>query len=426
MKGKKQILFCYGNSQKTVANTFRPETSNELREILNNHKHSPILSRGGGLSYSDVCLNSSVILTERLNHLLRLNENDLSSQPGVTLLEILKIFPDKTLPVIPGTLRATLGGGVANDVHGKNNYKEGNLGHHIQSMKLVIPGGSVKISPTEHRDLFYATIGGLGLTGFIEEITLSLVERSKAVKLRTQAIDDIAKLLKRLQDSNDDYAVSWLDLLNGGRFLLMEASHIEQTINIHHTTRQIPFKSPVNLVYDWNMKWFNKFYYRKHPSQESITDIVTFNNPLDTIQGWEGIYGQRGMIQFQCLFPFNEAEAHFRSMLKIINQHGATPILAVLKKFNKHGKGLLSFTEPGFSIAIDFVNSEKNIKAVKELNSYITDIKGKIYLAKDNFLTKEQFESMYNNVDSFKNVLEKYKLNSLYQSKLSQRLGLTQ
>jgi decaprenylphospho-beta-D-ribofuranose 2-oxidase len=425
MKSRKELLYCYGRSQKAQAECLRPEGARDLQCLVHDDYEGSVLGRGRGLSYSDVCLNKTVILSDRLNHFIDVEETRITAQPGVTLSELFFLYPAKSLAVIPGTLRATLGGAVANDIHGKNNSKYGNMGHHLNSIQLVIPDGRIKTSPDEHADLFFATIGGLGLTGFIEEVNLNLCDKSKFVRVKTKALCDISELFNDLQHSQDEYAVCWLDMLNHNRFLLMEAEHISRECNFHHRVKKIPFTLPFNLVREWNMKWFNKLYFKWHQSREFETDIVFYNNPLDTIYGWDRVYGPRGLVQFQCVFPFENAEHHYQSILKIIDKHDATPVLAVLKKFTRPGLGLLSFTQAGFSLAIDFANTTKNGEAIRHLNEYITEIAGTIYLAKDSFLTKAQFESMYKSSDQFKEVLEKYKINSKFASHLSTRLGIT-
>lgn len=425
MKGKQELLYCYGRSQKTHAECYRPETARDLHCFIHNDQEGSLLGRGRGLSYSDACLNKKVILTDRLNHFVHVDGTSITAQPGVTLSELFFLYPDKSLAVIPGTLRASLGGAVAHDVHGKNNPKYGNIGHHINSIQLIIPDGRIKVSPDENADLFFATIAGLGLTGFIEAVNLNLSDKSKFVRAKTKATRDIEELFNDLHQSEEEYAVCWLDMLNRNRFVLMEAEHINRECNFHHRVKKIPFTLPFNLVRKWNMKLFNQFYFKLHQSGEFETDIVFYNNPLDTIHGWDRIYGPRGLMQFQCLFPFEHATQHYEAILQIIDKYDATPALAVLKKFTQSGIGLLSFTQPGFSLAIDFANNHKNREAIKHLNAYITEIAGMIYLAKDSFLNKTQFETMYKNSDQFKEVLEKYKISSKYASHLSTRLGIT-
>nr|HAT8712668.1 FAD-binding protein [Legionella jordanis] len=427
MLGANKTLSNFSNAVKTSAHCLRPDNEEQLGQVFN--QTDALLARGNGSSYGDCCVNHEGIIvdTTRLNHLLSFDRASglLTAQASVTFADLFSVDPSYIPPVIPGTLRATLAGGIANDVHGKNNHQSGSFGHHIAWLDLQLDKQSYHCSPKENRQLFYATIGGLGLTGIIKRIGLKMRKASHFVVAGVEKYAELKPLLERMQSQGIqyDYQVAWLDLLNQPqRAVLSFANHSELVQPKLRRTFSIP-KLPFRLLSSWNMRWFNRYYFSSCQSQEVILPLPYFNNPLDAISHWNRLYGRKGLIQFQAVFKEDEAYEVIQRLLQMINNANANPMLAVLKYFTKPGDGLLSFPQPGFTLAIDFINNRQAQTAIKAMNAFISDIKGKIYLAKDLLLTPGQFQEQYSNHQEFIDLLHHYQ--SPMSSDLSRRLEIT-
>lgn len=427
MLTKKQMNTNFSRSVSHQSLFIRPDTEKELFNYLNEHKPEALLSQGSSLSYSDCGINSKglIINTERLNHYVSFDSHSglLVCQAGITFKELLNLHPEFIPPVIPGTLYATLGGALANDVHGKNNHQEKSFGSHVEWIELFIQDQLIQCSRKKNRELFDATIGGLGLTGIITRIALRLKKASHYVAIENRSFTELNPLLEAMSKEGVqyDYQVAWLDLLHKKpRALLSLANHIPSgKLQKTHSFYIPPI--PVRLIYEWSLSYFNSYHFHNKPTQEHLS-LEQFNNPLDKLRHWNRLYGKKGLIQFQAVFS-NETNSFFLEyLINTLKKHKATPTLAVLKLFTHAGEGLLSFSTPGFSIAVDFVNNDQAHQAIKELNQFIVEHQGKIYLAKDLLLTKEQYENIYDQHSVFSELLKHYQ--SPMYSDLAKRLGI--
>ncbi|WP_419418992.1 FAD-binding oxidoreductase [Legionella sp. D16C41] len=432
MRSKKMRFSNFSQAVEASSECYRPEQENQLLALFQSmqNKNKTLLARGNGLSYSDCCLNQGGIIvdTSRFNHFLAFDEATgiLVCQPAITFAELLSFHPDYIPPVIPGTLHATLGGSIANDVHGKNNIHLGTLGHHIQWLELQIGTQTICCSLKENPLLFQATIGGLGLTGIIKRVAIKMLKANQAIKVEKKKYYQWDNLLIAMEQEaeQNNYMVAWLDLLNNNKraLLILGNHHLEaKTLKKKSINFTIP-SLPLRLITHLGMKVYNQYYF--HQAREEITtqSLAQFNNPLDSIKHWNRLYGKNGLLQFQSVFSSDEAPELLLKFQEIINATHAVPTLAVLKYFKKPGNGLLSFAKPGFTIAIDFINSDKAKCAIKKMNQLITDVEGRVYLAKDLFLTQEQFQLQYPNYQSFQAILRQF--NPHMSSNLSHRLGL--
>ncbi|WP_412754477.1 FAD-binding protein [Legionella donaldsonii] len=426
MLSKNKRLSNFGHAVQTTSDCFRPDNEQQIQSLLTAKDN--LLARGNGSSYGDCCLNNDggIVDTRRLNHFLSFDElsGELICQGGVTFAELFLVHPHYIPPVIPGTLRATVAGGIANDVHGKNNHHAGSFGQHLNWLDLQLGKQSLRCSPAVNSDLFYATIAGLGLTGIITRVALQMLKKPPFVAVETEKYSEFETLLQRMQQSGCqyDYQVAWLDLLNEPRAVLSLANHTELEAPESLSRFSIP-KLPFRLVSRRVMKYFNRYYFNSKKTNRQILSLRQFNNPLDSIQHWNRLYGSQGLLQFQAVFDSNTAHSTFNQLLAIINSSQATPTLAVLKHLTQAGSGLLSFVQPGFTLAIDFINNQAAQEVIRNLNDFITSIQGKIYLAKDMYLTQQQFQQQYPNYGQFKKLLSHYK--SGMHSDLSHRLGIT-
>ncbi len=432
MQKKTQRFTNFSRAVNTISSTVRPNTEAQLEDVFSSN--AKLLARGNGLSYSDCCVNNkeTIIDTSRLNHILSFEPTTgiVVCQAAVTFADLFLIDPHFIPPVIPGTLHATVAGGVANDVHGKNNPHAGSFGHHIEWIELQLHDQLLRCSPTENTDLFKATVAGLGLTGIIKRVAIRMHKASRTVTQQTEKFTHFSSLLEYMQQEgiHDDYQVAWLDLLNAPRALLSLANHIapakhqpsSQSLKHRYTMPKVP----IRLVSRFFMKQFNRMYYHQTKTGLQRMTLWQFNNPLDAINHWNRVYGPQGLLQFQAVFNSVDANTTLENLLTIIKTHKATPTLAVLKYFNKSGIGMLSFTEPGFTIAIDFINNERARQAIRAMNQLITASHGKVYLAKDLLLDRHQFTSMYPKYPKFCDLLVQN--NSPMSSSLSKRLGITE
>lgn len=422
-------LMSFGNfahNLETQSNCYRPDSEKQIEEFLITSEES-ILARGAGTSYNDCCLNDqqSIIDTTRLNHFLSFDPASglLVCQGGVTFADLFKVDTRFIPPVIPGTLRATLAGGIANDVHGKNNPKEAALGQHIEWIELHCHQDSIHCSRRDNADLFYATIAGLGLTGIIKRVGLKLKKAPQFVKSENEKYqnwDELVERMLKLADSSD-YQAAWLDFLNPERAVLSHARYYEGLNRQEAAPVNIP-PLPFRLINRLGMKVFNQLYFRYTRSAAQVSPLQIFNNPLDRISNWNRLYGKKGLIQFQAVVGSDLINECLEQCLLLSRKHHALPALAVLKYLNHTGTGLLSFTQPGFTIAIDFVNQPQARQTIKNLNEWVTEHQGKVYLAKDLLLTSEQFRCQYPNSGQFIELLKT--LPNHPCSDLGRRLGI--
>ena len=430
MQHKKQAFSNFSRAINTTAQSFRPDDEEQLIDVLALDHGNELLVRGNGLSYSDCCVNhnGTIIEAARLNHMLSFDpETGIAvCQGGVTFSDLFLLDAKFIPPVLPGTLYATLAGGVANDIHGKNNPDASTLGHHIEWLELQIGHQSFHCSRTENEELFHATIAGLGLTGIIKKIAIRLRQASRFVAKQTEKFTSFTQLFEYMENEGlqYDYQVAWLDLLNQPRALLSLGKHVDATrqekMNQKLPHRYTVPKLPVRFISHTLMKQFNLFYYKRASTEVKTLPLWQFNNPLDTIKHWNRWYGKNGLLQFQAVFDAEIAESTVEKLLTIIQSNGATPSLAVLKYFTETGAGLLSFAQPGFTLAIDFIHNQQARLAIKAMNQLITTIQGKIYLAKDLLLNRKQFYSMYPEQEKFCEILRRY--HSPMSSDLSKRL----
>jgi FAD/FMN-containing dehydrogenase len=407
----------------------RPEKMSQIPSVLTSIHQSQlgVLARGNGMSYNDSCFNNggSIIETNRLNHLLSFEQSTaiLTCEAGVTFADLFLAHPDFIPPVIPGTLKATLAGGIAHDIHGKNNVSAGTLGQHIEWLELQIGNTSYLCSRTKNAELFQATMAGLGLTGFIKRVGIKLKKASRTLKVQTEKQERLEDLLSKMQHNADNvtYQVAWLDMQNPFKSILSYANHCEDTPVKPSKPIHLP-PIPFKLISDWGISLFNHWYYRHASTQTKIQSLSQFNNPLDSVSHWTRLYGKNGLLQSQTVFDVSSSFIVMNDILNIIRRNRATPTLAVLKYFQQPGCGLLSFVQPGFTLAIDFINNQQARTTIQEINALVTEVRGKSYLAKDLFLTQQQCQLQYPNYEQLKRILAHY--NGGMQSDLGRRLGL--
>ncbi len=377
-----------------------------------------VLPHGYGRSYGDSCLNEGGILlnTTPLNRFISFDPSTgiLQCESGVSLHEILKIIVPQGwfLPVTPGTQFVSIGGAIANDVHGKNHHRAGTFGCHVNGFELLRSNGRrMYCSPMMNVDLFQATIGGLGLTGLIlwADIQLKPIQSPwiKAERLKFSALDEFF-MLSSQSEKDYEYTVAWIDCFapekNLGRGIFIRGNHGNAHNCPPHAPKsrkgvQIPFNFPSFVLNSRTLKLFNALYYH------SMTQSSTFKSesheqffyPLDSILDWNRLYGTPGFLQFQCVIPPDYQKEGILALLTKIKKSGQGSFLAVLKQFgNLRSPGLLSFPRPGTTLALDFsYRGPRTLNLLNSLGDMVQDYGGAVYPAKDAQMSPSHFQKFF-------------------------------
>jgi decaprenylphospho-beta-D-ribofuranose 2-oxidase len=407
----------------------------------------PLLARGSGRSYGDACIFENLVSTIHLNHLLEFDQTTgvLRVEAGVTLEKILCFAVPRGwfLPVTPGTKFPTLGGCIAADVHGKNHHVDGSIARFVRELDMVLADGrGVRCSAEENGDLFDATIGGMGLTGFVYAATLQLRQISSAyISMRSIKTACFAETCDVLTDTAGQYtySVAWVDCLADGKRLGRGIVHLGNHallgtepqgdgFALHHPQRlSVPFSLPQFVLNGRNVRVFNKLYYHKHGSNlnEQLIHYDPFFYPLDSVRDWNRVYGRNGFVQYQFVVPSAGGRRLMEKILGKIASQGSASFLAVLKTFGP-GRGLLSFPIEGYTLALDFpLRSESTIPFLHHLDDEISAAGGRVYLAKDAVLQRNNFAAMYPEIDDFRAIKAKYDPSNLFRSTQSERLGIS-
>jgi len=376
------------------------------------------IAHGMGRSYGDVSLNpqNPLWVTTNLDHFISFDEatGRLNCEAGVLLKDIQQYFIPRgwALPVTPGTQMVTVGGAIANDVHGKNHHLVGSFGDHITRIELVrTTGERIECGPQENREWFLSTIGGLGLTGIVLTAELQL-RPINSPWLDTESIpySNLTEFF-HLSDSSEkdwEYTVSWVDCMSdSGRGIFMRANHSDSSKLIPPTkpSKKMSLVPPFSLVNGLTLRPFNLAYYalNKLNAGKSLVHYEPFFYPLDKLLEWNRIYGPKGFFQYQSVVPRAVGQDATNAMLKEIKKAGEGSFLAVLKTFgNRKSLGMLSFPEPGVTLALDFPNhGARTHKLFERLDSIIKEAKGRIYPAKDARMPRELFEAGYPQLAEF-------------------------
>jgi FAD/FMN-containing dehydrogenase len=332
----------------------------------------------------------------------------ITAEAGVTLDEVLQqsIPQGWFLPVTPGTKYVTLGGAVANDVHGKNHHVRGTFGRHIRRFELLRSDGSRLIcSPFENTALFAATIGGLGLTGVIAWVELNLLPiKSSRIDTVTQRFGSLAEFfaLSAELDAAHEYTVSWVDCLGGaGRGVFIAGDHAASGgLEVDQRRKlTVPLTPPISAINSLSLRLFNQTYYRVQPAQRrrALISYEPYFYPLDGILHWNRIYGPRGFQQYQCVVPQADAQPVMQALLQAIAQSGQGSFLAVLKCCGDLlSPGLMSFPLPGVSLALDFPqHAALDSELFPRLDAIVREAGGRLYPAKDAHMQGADFRRFY-------------------------------
>jgi decaprenylphospho-beta-D-ribofuranose 2-oxidase len=406
----------------------------------------PLLPRGLGRAYGDAAVPASadgvVIETARADRILDFDPASgvLTCEAGLSLAEIIRVFLPRGwfLPVTPGTKFVTVGGCVASDVHGKNHHRDGSFGGFVERLRLCTADGRLAVAgPGVERELFLATVGGMGLTGLIVEVAFRLrpVE-SPWIVLDTRCVGGLDEMLDGLRESSRDwpYSVGWIDGLARGRALgrgvLMRGRHASRGETGDRLPRppraaRVPCDAPEWLLNPVFMRLFNRLYHARHRAvrEPRLVSCEQFFYPLDALHGWNRLYGARGFLQYQCAIPHPAGTAPLRALLEKLTAREAASFLAVIKDFGPGSDAYLSFPVAGTTLSLDLPYRGPGTEAlVHELNRVVIEAGGRVYLAKDAVTRAEDFALMMPRLEQWKAARDRWDPRRRFRSAQSVRL----
>lgn len=415
-----------------VEKEMRSEDSfKRIKEFVLNHNE--IIARGNGRCYGDASLGETIFSTKKLNKFIsfdRLN-GVIECESGVLLSDVLEIAVPQGyfLYVTPGTKFISVGGAIASDVHGKNHHAEGCFSEYVIEFKLMTESGDIiTCSREQNADKFWATIGGMGLTGIILTVKFKLKNIETAYirqeSIKAENLDEIFRLFE--ESESWTYTVAWIDCLqkgkNLGRSILMRGEHAFQHELPQNLNKQplrlkkklqptVPFYFPGFVLNALTVRIFNLLYYKKQAKKEvkSFIDYETFFYPLDAITDWNKIYGKSGFIQYQMVIPKEAGKEGMKQILETIAASGNGSFLAVLKLFGKNNpEAYNSFPFEGYTLALDFKVNSKLKKLVEKLDDTVQQFGGRIYLTKDS-MSRSSLTNYLKNIQSSKFVSLQHK-----------------
>jgi len=450
MKLGQEKLAGWGNNSTAWSMVAFPKSEEELAELAK-RQEAPILAYGKGRSYGDTPLNGGGIAVkfDNLDRVISFDAGtgELVCESGISLDSIVKVFLPKGwfLPVTPGTAFPTLGGCLSLDVHGKNHHQAGTLGEYVNWLDLITADGkTIRCSNKKNKNIFHATIGGLGLTGFIYRISLSL-KKVESAWIQEEAIP--ASNLKEMMDvlatsaNTFHYSVAWVDCAARGEELgrgqVLLGNHATPDLLPFDTQRnpfdigcapevEIPFTMPVSMVWNETVTVFNNLKYKLGGEEKKshVVPMKKFFYPLDAVHKWNHLYGPRGFIQYQFVVGFDSGEDVVREILETAHSMKQIPSLVVLKTMGEENRNFLSFPESGWTFAMDFPVTNELPELTEKFDRIILEAGGRNYLAKDSNLSPETFRKMYPRFSQWHETKMKIDPDWRFSSNMSRRLKM--
>jgi decaprenylphospho-beta-D-ribofuranose 2-oxidase len=441
----------WGRTAPTVARLRRPATASGVVAALRAAGTRGVVARGLGRSYGDAAQNAGGTVLD-MTSLTGIRSIDagrglVSCESGVSLDTLMRVLLPLGwfVPVTPGTRYVTVGGAIGADIHGKNHHGSGSFCRHVRSLELLTADGRIRtLTPQDEPELFWATAGGMGLTGVILSAQLQLLPvQSSLMSVDTERATDLDDLMARLEatDHRYRYSVAWIDLLARGaatgRAVLTRGDHaaldeLEPGRRgdplAFRTSRlpPVPRGIPGGLLTAATVGAFNELWYRKAPRERrgQLQKLSTFFHPLDALPDWNRVYGRDGFLQYQFVVPYGE-EATLRRIVESISRHRCPAFLAVLKRFGDADPGWLSFPAPGWTLALDIPAALPGLgRLLDTLDEEVLRAGGRVYLAKDSRLRPETLAAMYPRLDDFRDLRARMDPGHRFTSDLARRLQL--
>lgn len=445
-----ELLRGWGRTTPARSQVLAVEPEAEVVAAVRGVGAEGVVARGLGRSYGDPAQNAGGLV---LDGPARSGLIDLDLHTGVARILAGTSLDDLMswlvplgwfVPVTPGTRIVTVGGAIASDIHGKNHHRSGSWCNHVLSMRLVDGTGEVReLSPTQDADLFWATAGGMGLTGIILDATVQLLSvGSSRILVDSDRAPDLDAVMAMMVDGDDDYdySVAWIDVMAKGRHLgrsvldrgrfatrdeLLAAGIERPSEYAPHMLPSLPDVFPSGLVNRLSVKAFNELWFRKAPvrRRDALMGIEAFFHPLDMVADWNRVYGQRGFMQWQYVVP-DDAGDFVRRSLERISGAGLPSFLSVLKRMGPGNPGHLSFPISGWTLTIDIPIAAGLEHIFDELDREVADLGGRLYLAKDSRLDPGLVAAMYPRIDEWRGIRGAADPDRRFRSDLGRRLGL--
>lgn len=447
-----RLLTGWGRTAPSLGHVFRPSASASIEQVLANPPERGVIARGLGRSYGDPAQNAGGAVLDMTSlasvHAFDISAATITVDAGLSLSSLADmILPfGFFLPVTPGTQHVTVGGAIACDVHGKNHHADGSFGEYVRSMDLLTPRGEIlSISPDHNPEVFWATVGGIGLTGIILRATLRLprVETARFI-VDTDRTSDLDEVMS-LQEEEDDryrYSVAWVDCIARGRSLgrsiLMRGNYAKRDDLTpkdragaleRKNVPELPSPpwAPSGLLRPASVKVLNEAWYRKAPVQErgAIESIDAFFYPLDVLSGWNRFYGADGFVQYQFVVP-DSASHVVRRVIETLAYGNWPTSLAVLKRMGG-SRGDMSFAMSGWTLAVDLPAGLDGLSELLDsFDEVVASHGGRVYLAKDSRMRPEIMASMYPKMGQWRATLDQLDPDRVMRSDLARRLQLRQ
>lgn len=447
-----QTITGWGRTMPVTAQVVRPGSLEQLQELMQQASPGSLIPRGLGRSYGDAAqLRDAGVIELSAFADIRLEPASatMTAGAGVSLNQLLRVLVPSGffLPVTPGTRNVTVGGAIAADVHGKNHHVDGSFGNHVKRLLLVDGRGQLRdLQPgadsAEEREMFWATIGGMGLTGVIVEATFSLIPISSSlISVDTTRFQDLEVLMAAMVDADSRYrySVAWVDSLDPrGRGVLTCGDHApasqleasQQGDPLAYDPKALasapPFL-PGGLLNRLTVRAFNEAWYRKAPRQREgeLQAIAPYFHPLDGVQDWNRIYGPAGFLQYQFAVPDGAAHLVART-LEALRKVGAPSFLTVLKRFGPSNSAPLSFPTPGWTLAADVSAAVPGLREVlNQLDEEVAAAGGRLYMAKDSRQSAAMVRRTYPQLEEWQRVRKLMDPRGVLDSDLARRTGLT-
>ncbi|HEY3609815.1 MAG TPA: FAD-binding oxidoreductase [Pseudonocardiaceae bacterium] len=448
--GRSRLLNGWGRTAPTAATVITARTNDDVVDAIRSAGERGVVARGLGRSYGDPAQNSGGLVID-MTGMDRIHEVDVAAatvtaDAGVSLDTLMRrLLPDGLwLPVLPGTRLVTVGGAIGSDVHGKAHHVAGSFGNHVLSMDLATADGEVRtLTPDgDQAELFWATVGGMGLTGVVLRATLHLdrVESAYFV-VDTEQVNNLDDLMARQSVGDENYveSVSWFDAVTTGphlgRGILTRANHA-RVDDLPAKLRPTPLKFdapqlltvpdvfPPGMLNRVTARVFSELWYRKSPTKAgAVQNITQFLHPLDIVGEWNRAYGPRGFLQYQFVVPFG-AEDAIRQAVRMIAHSGHVSALNVLKRFGAGNRAPMSFPMPGWTLCVDFPVRSGLHELCARLDDLVLDAGGRLYLAKESRTTAEALQRMYPRIDEWRKVRATVDPTGMFRSDMSRRLAL--
>ncbi|NNN22053.1 MAG: FAD-binding oxidoreductase [Acidimicrobiales bacterium] len=450
MVGHFELVSGWGRTSPSYCDIHRPISDQEVAEIIESAKRTgkQIVPRGLGRSYGDAAqLGGNIVIDVRsLDHIYAcdLDSGLISVGAGISLDALMRIFIPMGwfVPVTPGTRFVTVGGAIAADVHGKNHHVDGSFGNHVASLTLISSKGVMELDPSNEE--FWATVGGMGLTGTIVRATIRMSKiETSLIKVDTERASNIDELINIMETTDDNYkySVAWIDLISSGKNLgrsvltrgdhaLLEDLPAAKRKKARYFDPKVGLKAPLSPPFSpltpLTVRTFNTLWYHKSPTRKlgEIQEITKFFHPLDGVGDWNKLYGPKGFCQYQFVVPFGQEDA-LKQIIDATSRSKMTSFLAVLKRFGEGNASHLSFPSPGWTLALDVaLGALGPAKYFDYLDNIVLKAGGKIYLAKDSRVRPDLFSAMYPNLPKWQVIRDRLDPDNLFSSDLAKRLSI--